>query len=379
MTQTDWLWSAAFIGVGVAVTGAELPVALELLEAQPLWSEIVNLHAATLTLSVGFACLHLPVRLRRRLADIMQRPDVREMDVRRRLSAQAFWAWYLVSASAVFGVLGAGSTVLAYVLYLRHARHARTFEQWYQELFPERGRRVYERVYDDLMLTVRQRQSRAQVIPFSDVMAYGTAQQKQTAISMMSRHFEPSFAIVLKRALDDRNNSVRIQAATAVTNLESRFSERAMALEQQANSEPSPKYLLELARHLDRYAYSELLDGERTQRTRARAVHVYQRYLEVEADDFYARIAIGRLWLREGKYEQARDWLVATRARLGAHPSLDNWLLEAHYRMRDYAAVRTLARTIAQTQVSRAGIDLLSDSTRMWAGFSAAEAPAATP
>ncbi|MEQ8661659.1 MAG: hypothetical protein RLW62_12665, partial [Gammaproteobacteria bacterium] len=102
---------------------------------------------------------------------------------------------------------------------------------------------------------------------------------------------------------------------------------------------------------------------------RARAVTLYRDYLDEEPDDLFARIAVGRLLLRTGEKAAARDWLRDARARHGAHPSLDNWLLEAHYALRDYAAVRALAREIVDTRSSDSALDVLSASARMWAGL----------
>ena len=366
MRAFEFRWTLGFLFVALGATLAEVPVLLELLEAQPEWPIVIRLHALSIGATVIYAGLYTYARWRPQRSAALE-PRLRVAELRRRIAGRIFWAWYLVFATSLFGVFGAGGTFAAFGLYLHHARHSRPFEEWYKELFPERGRRIYERIYDELMLTARQRESQSEVVPFSDVVNYGSREQKQLAISMMSRYFAPAFAPVLKHALEDSNNAVRIQAATAITNVESRFAERAMTLEQQASRDPAPRHLLELARHLDRYAFSGLLDADRTRRLRERATEYYFRYLEDEPGDLFARIAIGRLLLRGGEHERARDWLLAARDRHGGHPSLDNWLLEAHYRVGDYTAVRALASTIAGGDNNH-DVDVLSDSARMWAG-----------
>ncbi|MEQ8495613.1 MAG: hypothetical protein RLW42_15490, partial [Gammaproteobacteria bacterium] len=268
MTRAETLYDVCFVATAVAAALAGVPVLLELLRAQPAWPALLSVHGMTVALLALHLALYVRPRLRRRLAALLAAGAMRETDARRHLTARGFFAGYLLVATAVFGAVGAAATAVAFVLYRRHARHSRTFEEWYRELFPERGRRIYERIYDELMLTRRQRESRSEVIPFADVINYGSREQKQVAISMMSRHFEPVFAPVLKRALEDPNNSVRIQAATAITNLEGRFSDRSMELESRIRRDPSPRHLIELARHLDRYAFSGLLDADRTARVR---------------------------------------------------------------------------------------------------------------
>jgi len=369
MTRTEMTYDAGFVAIAVAASAAGVPVVLELLGTQPAWPMVLRLHGLSVVLLAVYVTLHTRTRLRRRLAALLADGDQRETDARRHLTARAFYAWYLLVATAVFGAVGAAATGCGFVLFRRHARHSRTFEEWYRELFPERGRRIYERIYDELMLTRRQRESRGQIVPFADVINYGSREQKQLAISMMSRHFEPPFAPVLKRALEDPNNSVRIQAATAITNLEGRFSDRSMELEARIARDPSPRHVIDFARHLDRYAFSGLLDADRTARVRARAIELYRAYLEDEPDDLFARIAVGRLLLRTGDEQGAREWLLAARARHGPHPSLNNWLLESHYALGDYAAVRALAREIVGEHRSDTALDVLSASARMWAGL----------
>lgn len=361
-------WNLAFVGFGALVTAAEVPVSAELVQAAPAWGDALAVHALVCAACVVYAVLYTR---RFAAATHADRPLAggRVSVFRRAVAGRIFWSWYLLFATALFTAPGAGAACLAFVLYLRHARHSRPFEEWYKELFPERGRRIYERVYEELQLTVRQRASKSEVIPFADVINYGSREQKQLAISLMSRHFEPPFAPVLKRALEDRDNSVRIQAATAITNLESQFAERVMTLEKRIAGDPAPRHLLELARHFDRYAFSGLLDDERSQRARARAIETYRRYLDDEPDDLFARVAIGRLLLRSGDAAGARDWLRAAHERHGGHPSIDNWLLEAHYRLGDYGEVRRLARSLAAGADGRAARDVLGDSTRLWAGL----------
>ncbi|MCB1748305.1 MAG: hypothetical protein H6977_09655 [Gammaproteobacteria bacterium] len=368
MTRIDLAWNSAFVGMCAVATIADLPAVLEFVQARPVWQDALVIHLLTVGACTTYAALYTH-RFQDRLHADRAEPGLRVSEFRRRNAARIFWAWYLAFATALFGPLGSASTGLAFVLYVRHLRSSRPFEDWYKELFPERGRRIYERIYDELMLTVRQRESKSPVIPFADVINYGSREQKQLAISMMSRHFEPPFAPVLKRALEDTDNSVRIQAATAITNLESQFADRVMTLDKRIARDPAPKHLLELARHLDRYAFSGLLDGDRTQRVRTRAIETYRRYLDDEPDDLYSRVAVGRLLLRAGEVDAARDWLLATRERHGVHPSIDNWLLEAHYRRGDFDAVRALAQEMARGAQGRAARDVLSDSARMWAGL----------
>lgn len=358
--------AAAYVLMCAAVAAFGVPVSAELLAPEPDWLSIAALHGLNLVVLLIFAMWpRIDRLLARHRAGGARSP-------RRRPPQDAAWRLYLLITYAALGTTAALATLAAFLLHQYHLRHSRPFEEWYRELFPERGRRLYERIYDELVLTERQRQSPSEVIPFADVINYGTRDQKQTAISMMSRYFQPPFAPVLKRALDDPDNSVRIQAATAITNLESRFSERVIELERRLGDEPSPRDLRELARHLDRYAFSGLLDDDRTRRVRERATAVYRSYVDLEPGDQDACIAVGRLLMRARDMAGAQQWLAAARERFGPSTRLDTWLLEAHFATGDFAAARELAASIAARDAGSDSAALLSDSARLWAGLPAA-------
>ena len=372
MTLGKWFlpaWAAVYFAIAIAATGTEVVVMLELIAPQPNWTKIGAIHAAVVVALLIYTAAFSIARTRAWAERRAQESEEMILANPESHPSRDFWVWCLAVAAALLGALGAGACLVAFALYLHHMRHSRPFDEWYAELFPERGRNLSERIYDELLLTVKQRDNPSRVVPFVDVISYGTRNQKQLAISMMSRYFQSVFAPVLKVALEDPNNSVRIQAATAIANLEGRFSATAMTLENKVEATPTPKNILDLAVHLDRYAYSGLLDQDRTARTREQALANYQRYAAVAPDDIDAHIAVGRLLMRSGQSSQAREWLAETRARLGNHPRLDAWLMEAHFHVRDLSALRGVAREVVRRDEQSGEIQTVNNTTKLWAGY----------
>ena len=129
---------------------------------------------------------------------------------------------------AVSGPIGAIGSMLAIVLTVFHRRKEDSFEEWYESLFPE----SIADFQGELMARIRanDRGESQGISAFSDILAFGTVTQKRELITLITKHFEPRFAGVLKIALDDTNNSTRVQAASAVAKIQDDFSTRSQLL-----------------------------------------------------------------------------------------------------------------------------------------------------
>jgi len=344
-------WSVRFVLLGAAGALADSYAGYLLVGAAPRLVAAALVHA-------GVLALLLAVSLRWwRAGGLADAGD----------PARLYWQVLLVGAVAVTGPIGAFGVVLGLLVYRQFRRAATPFEEWYAELFPEEHRDLAERLYQELSGAIQRSQKGSQVVPFLDVMAHGTRIQKQLAIGMMSRYYQPSFAAALRAGLADEDNSVRVQAATAIANIEDRFLNEALRIERRVERQGGAETLLDLARHYDRYAYSGLLDEDRERHNRERALATYRRYLERRPDDPGAQVAAGRLLLRLGEVRAACDWLAAARARFGGSPQLDVWYMETLYRLRRYSELRAIA---AETAAGVADFESLApvfrDTARLW-------------
>lgn len=250
----------------------------------------------------------------------------------------------LAISVAAFGPLGAFGCLVAAAAHLRFARTSTAFEVWYGSLFPEEeddpGRALYERIIAGRE-TATDPESLAS---FTDVLEFGTRDQKEAVITLLTRHFRPAFAPALRLAMRDPTPSVRVQAATAMAHIEGEVLERTLELARAAEAAPRDAAAqLALARHYDDYAFSGLLDQQRERENRRLALLAYGDYLALRPGEGAARVAIARIHLREGRPVEALEILEAcladgliTREGLG-------WIMECLYRLGRYDALRDFA------------------------------------
>jgi len=200
---------------------------------------------------------------------------------RRRRRVDERFAGLLAIGTAFLGPSGPLCVGLSVAAHAVFRRYATGFHDWYLSLFPESENDPAQELYE-LIVTGRERAGAAAVDSFTDVMTVGSPQQKQAVIALVSRHFRPSFTPALKLGLADSDPSVRVQAATATARVEHEFNERWQKLERVADGAPeSAAARHALARHLDDYAFCGLLDANREQELRRKALEHYRAALEI--------------------------------------------------------------------------------------------------
>jgi hypothetical protein len=253
-------------------------------------------------------------------------------------------ATLLLLTTAAMGVLGPLGTLLVLAISKLNQRSMMPFERWYLSLFPEARHEPARELYHRLVYR-RGGDAASSVAAFSDVMALGTVAQKQAALTLIADHFVPSFAPALRRALNDREAAVRVQAATAVARIENAFLERSMQLEAWvASPGVGAEAKLALARHLDELANTGLLDLRRARENRERALELFRAAAATRPDDLDLAKTCGRLLLRLERHEEAAEFLAGVVARLAFAPVVFGWYLEALYRLGRLDEVRALCR-----------------------------------
>ncbi len=281
----------------------------------------------------------------------------------------------LLTSVAVMGPVGAAGTVLCLLAGLLFSLSATPFEEWYRALFPAEESRFSRDVFEQILATGTSTHAGNLPTPFVDVLTYGTVEQKQTVITLISKHFKPSFAPTLLRALQDRSNAIRVQAATAMARIEHGFSARTLELEEQRTENPEEESLiLAEACHFDDYAATGLLDRTREIENREKAREGYEEYLSRHAGDERVRVALGRILVRQRRYEEAAVWFERSLDKDGS-PNAFAWLMECLYHLGRHDELRKLARS----QMKRFTAEQLPGRTlqvvRLWAGHSLSEVP----
>lgn len=260
---------------------------------------------------------------------------------------------FAVFAMAAAGPLGAIAALLTFALHGLLRLRLRNVECRYDQLFPdlpETRAEALAREVAEGRLPVKPPDG---VVPFVDVMALGSFEQKQAAITRISARFRPEFAGALWRALSDPEPALRVQAATVTSRIEKDFDRRAVELERRLSSGDST-VRRDLARHLERMADSGLIDDHRSRAFRERALALW-RSCEADTRNDETDEAIVRGLLSLGRADEACAWFerpdrdptatMATRLAVLRFESL--------FQTRRYAELRSLCARLGAAAVGR--------------------------
>lgn len=267
----------------------------------------------------------------------------------------ALWCWWsptsradgrltllLAAGTAALGPIGPAGTLAAMCLARWFMRKTIPFEEWYRSLFPDTGRDCGDALFG--RIATAEPAAPGSLTPFAEILALGSAHQKQALISLINQHFRPAFGPILKRALGDGNHAVRVQTATAMNKLEKVMLERTLELDRGAKESPGDiRALAALARHYDDYLYCGILDGRREDEVRARALEAYRQCVAAQPGELDYRLAEGRLLLRARRYAEAADSLeTAIEAGLST-PQAALWYMESLYHLGRFDQLRVFA------------------------------------
>jgi len=275
-------------------------------------------------------------------------------------------AGLLAVTTPFLGPLGPACTLATAVMHAIFSRYAMGFQEWYLSLFPESQVEPAQELYE-LIVSGREQASVAAGESFTDVMTVGSPPQKQAVIALVARHFRPAFTPALKLGLADADPSVRVQAATATARVEHEFNERWQQLDRAVQSNPADAATrTALARHLDDYAFCGLLDTNREQEVRERALEGYRACLELAPEDDDIRHDLGRLLLRLGMVAEAAETLAPLAGRTADRRILF-WYAESLFRLHRFDDLRELCRLRADHLGPGADLpDTLRDVLDLW-------------
>jgi len=209
----------------------------------------------------------------------------------------------------VMGPVGSLGMLLTSLLYVWYRKRSTPFEVWYREILPEQTTPPEEHLIERLRIWGEEiKIQQHEPIPFVDVLATGSRAEKQSAITLIQRNFHPSFAPALKEALNDKDNAVRVQAASIITKMEEEFLANTLLLESRKESHPDDyENLIKLARHYDDYALAGLSSAETLVEYRQEAEKSYQQLLELRSNDPLLLWLWGRLLVRSERSDEATE------------------------------------------------------------------------
>lgn len=257
----------------------------------------------------------------------------------------------MIFSTVLMGPLGAFGCILVILLEAFYQHTAMSFEEWYASLFPEELEKYSEKLFETLQLIKDTGGDDAGLMPFMEILTFGTMQQKQMTIALMAKNYNPAFSFALKMATQDSQNAIRVQAASAIAMVENQFLNKAMNLEGELEKHAENKeILLHLGIHYDNYAFTGLLDEDRVNDCLHKSLAAYKAYLESNRDHLKAVLAVGRLLLKIKSAEESSQWYQAALMRGLDSVNLRFWYIESLYQLGNFKELRNQAEIINTLQ-----------------------------
>lgn len=280
----------------------------------------------------------------------------------------------------VLGPFAAAGTMLMLAVFKISKANATSFTEWYYSIFPEDRIPLSQQIADSLQYGRDKSWQNYSIIPFIDIIKRGSESQKREAILKMTQFFHPDFGAVIKMALqEDSSNVVRVQAATAITKIKNNFFSQLMNLEKLRKKYPDKnEILLAIASVYDDLAFSTILEPEQETEARQLAMKFYEEFRVHRPNDKRIHYLIGRLLMRQSRFEEAAHWLGG--AITSETAKLDIWVLYAEclYRLKRFDDLRRQARSNCDLVLqARKYPDAICDSILFWSGRQASTRVAA--
>ncbi len=244
----------------------------------------------------------------------------------------------VTATTGIFGAVGALFGFIVNSVFLARSYH---FKEWYETIFPSDITSESQTIFDSITEGLDENPRNYSVMPFNDVMRLGSENQKRRALAKMSSRFSPRFAPAFKSALSDSNNTIRVQAATAIAKVEREFTTKLERIEMARAEQPNdPTLTMALAKFYDDYAFTGVLDAELEKLNRTRAINTYKAYLQQDPNSSEAWIAVGRLLYRNHQWADAAEWFRAALDRGWKTNTMVLWYFESLFRLNQHRELR---------------------------------------
>ena len=108
-------------------------------------------------------------------------------------------------------------------------------EKKLQELHPKHERSLPDKIYNSVRWHILSEEISTE--PFADIIKYGTIIEKQKVLIKIKKYFKPEFTSLLFEAVNDSDNSIRVQAAAIIASIEENFMKEYKELELKLKNE----------------------------------------------------------------------------------------------------------------------------------------------
>lgn len=194
--------------------------------------------------------------------------------------------------------------------------------------------------HDDLLRRTREKrgtEANLDMLNYQEILINGSDFEKVNLISMLSFHPTARSVKLIQSALGDKNDGIRVIAATALQKMDHEYVTKIVKLQKEL-----PGMELVLASTIDLYWRSGLMDETQEKRYLANALSMYEKSEALDRNSRIARIRLAIDW----KAQELAESLVDQELSLRIHDA-DFLLLKAEcqYKRREFEEVReTLAK-----------------------------------
>ena len=235
------------------------------------------------------------------------------------------------------GVFGLGGFIILLLTRPLYQRIFSSAEEWFKELFPERLQDSFHVISERIDAGWNAYDKQTEVFSFQDLFTCGTLAQKQAVLEAIIKDFNPVYSSLLKDALKDPHNAIRIQAAAIIEKIDVEMGKKKQRLKKKWQNKKDSDSLLALARHCEMYGTLGLLNEIEARSTMDEAISYYQKHLKENPRSSSSAISIGKLLLLEEKYEQLLEMVDEYKKTHAILPQiLYTWELDALYRLQDH-------------------------------------------
>lgn len=172
-------------------------------------------------------------------------------------------------AALISGPIGAGIACLALIRHAGEATHPELLAAWYDRIALAGDVDPVTDLYNTVAMGRALQTSTVPPQVFDAVMTSGTLADRQTALGLIARQFQPSYAPALRHALVSPEPVIRVQAAAVAVKVRAELKKTLAVAMLRSTADLSPADAASLAVELQLMAKSGLLEDDDRDRATA--------------------------------------------------------------------------------------------------------------
>jgi len=311
---------------------------------------VILIFVTELAIFFGFVEQELPILKALAIHFVIVMISIGWCVIRNRKQLDLSFCILLTVLTMAAGCFGTMITIISILGCVVTPKNSKSFLDWLTSMFPDEhkieSQELYQRIadgWDDLS-------DKNRLVAFQDIMSFGSIEQKREVLEKISRFYRREFSPILQSALNDKNNAIRVQAATVIAKLTELYTSKYNELYKQfQKGDDSPALILKIAKNLDEYVYSGIVGKENEREIREKAIRFYEEYLKKEPEDLDVVFVLGRLYLHNKQGQQAYEKIkICINNDQYFSSNLVLWYMEVLYDLKNYDELLEIAKKYYQ-------------------------------